>query len=135
MQLRDAGGWTWTILRTRYLPELRGAVGSFAAIEAGTSRRMLSYESGQASGPAGRRTDWLGPHYQGDTGGDASATGRHCLDVRGRNAQHKNSDLAYRLLGERVTQERKPLCAVRVVNRPSIPLSSLASGYEQLEWA
>jgi CubicO group peptidase (beta-lactamase class C family) len=64
MQLRDAGRLDLEDPAVKYLPELRGAVSPFAAIEAVTIRRMLSHESGLASEPPG--TDWSVPVYQGD---------------------------------------------------------------------
>ena len=51
MQLRDAGRLDLDDPAVKYLPELRGAVSPFAAIEAVTIRRMLSHESGLAPEP------------------------------------------------------------------------------------
>jgi CubicO group peptidase (beta-lactamase class C family) len=56
MQLRDAGRLDLDDPAVAYLPELRGAVSPFAAIEAVTVRRMLSHESGLAAEPPGTPT-------------------------------------------------------------------------------
>jgi len=101
MQLRDAGRLELDDPAVKYLPELRGAVSPFAAIEAVTIRRMLSHEAGLAAEPPG--TDWSVPVYQGDPQLTLARPGDIVLMLP-PNAQHKYSDLGYQLLGEIVTR-------------------------------
>jgi CubicO group peptidase (beta-lactamase class C family) len=96
MQLRDAGRLDLDDPAVTYLPELRGAVSPFAAIETVTIRRMLSHESGLATEPPG--TDWSVPVYQGDPQLTLARPGDIVL-MLAPNVQHKYSDLAYQLLG------------------------------------
>ena len=62
--LRDAGRLDLDDPAVKYLPELRGAVSPFAAIEPVTIRRMLCTSRGWLTEPPG--TDWSVPVYQGD---------------------------------------------------------------------
>jgi CubicO group peptidase (beta-lactamase class C family) len=101
MQLRDAGQLDLDDPAVKYLPELRGAVSPFAAIEAVTIRRMLSHESGLATEPPG--TDWSVPAYQGDPQLTLARPG-DIAAMLPPNMQHKYSDLAYQLLGEIVSR-------------------------------
>ncbi|MGD0064328.1 MAG: serine hydrolase domain-containing protein [Streptosporangiaceae bacterium] len=129
MQLRDAGRLDLDDPAVAYLPELRGAVSPFAAIEAVTIRRMLSHESGLATEPPG--TDWSVPAYQGDPALTLADPDRIVLMVP-PNAQHKYSDLAYQLLGEIVTRV-SGIAYPRYVRELILdPLGMAATGFEPL---
>jgi CubicO group peptidase (beta-lactamase class C family) len=129
MQLRDAGQLDLDDPAVKYLPELRGAVSPFAAIEAVTIRRMLSHESGLATEPPG--TDWSVPAYQGDPQLTLARPG-DIAAMLPPNVQHKYSDLAYQLLGEIVSR-------VSAIPYPRYmrelildPLGMSATGFEPL---
>ena len=129
MQLRDAGQLDLDDPAVKYLPELRGAVSPFAAIEAVTIRRMLSHESGLATEPPG--TDWSVPAYQGDPQLTLARPGEIVLMLP-PNAQHKYSDLAYQLLGEIVTRV-SGIAYPRYVRELILdPLGMSATGFEPL---
>src|ERR1700735_640600 len=130
MQLRDAGRLDLDDPAVRYLPELRGAVSPFAAIEAVTIRRMLSHESGLAYDPPG--TDWSVPVYQGDPQLTLARPGDIVLMLP-PNAQHKYSDLAYQLLGEVVTRV-SGIPYPRYLRELILdPLGMSATGFEPLD--
>ncbi len=130
MQLRDAGRLDLDDPAVKYLPELRGAVSPFAAIEAVTIRRMLSHESGMAAEPPG--TDWSVPVYQGDPRLTLARPGDIAL-VLAPNVQHKYSDLAYQLLGEIVTRV-SAIPYPRYVREMILdPLGMSATGFEPLD--
>jgi CubicO group peptidase (beta-lactamase class C family) len=129
MQLRDGGQLDLDDPAVKYLPELRGAVSPFAAIEAVTIRRMLSHESGLATEPPG--TDWSVPAYQGDPQLTLARPG-DIAAMLPPNVQHKYSDLAYQLLGEIVSR-------VSAIPYPRYmrelildPLGMSATGFEPL---
>jgi CubicO group peptidase (beta-lactamase class C family) len=130
MQLRDAGRLDLDDPAVRYLPELRGAVSPFAAIEAVTIRRMLCHESGLAAEPPG--TDWSVPVYQGDPQLTLARPGDIVLMVP-PNAQHKYSDLAYQLLGEIVTRVSMIPYSRYVRELILDPLGMSATGFEPLD--
>lgn len=130
MQLRDAGRLDLDDPAVKYLPELRGAVSPFAAIEAVTIRRMLSHESGLAYDPPG--TDWSVPVYQGDPQLTLSRPGGIVL-MLAPNVQHKYSDLAYQLLGEIVTRVSGIPYARYVRELILDPLGMSATGFEPLD--
>jgi CubicO group peptidase (beta-lactamase class C family) len=130
MQLRDAGRLDLDDPAVKYLPELRGAVSPFAAIEAVTIRRMLSHESGLATEPPG--TDWSVPVYQGDPQLTLARPGDIVLMLP-PNVQHKYSDLAYQLLGEIVTRV-SGIPYPRYVRELILdPLGMSATGFEPLD--
>ena len=130
MQLRDAGRLDLDDPAVKYLPELRGAVSPFAAIEAVTIRRMLSHESGLATEPPG--TDWSVPVYQGDPQLTLARPGDIVLMLP-PNVQHKYSDLAYQLLGEIVTRA-SGIPYPRYVRELILdPLGMSATGFEPLD--
>jgi CubicO group peptidase (beta-lactamase class C family) len=130
MQLRDAGRLDLDDPAVKYLPELRGAVSPFAAIEAVTIRRMLSHESGLAYDPPG--TDWSVPVYQGDPQLTLARPGDIVLMLP-PNAQHKYSDLAYQLLGEVVTRV-SGIPYPRYLRELILdPLGMSATGFEPLD--
>jgi CubicO group peptidase (beta-lactamase class C family) len=130
MQLRDAGRLDLEDPAVTYLPELRGAVSPFAAIEAVTIRRMLSHESGLATEPPG--TDWSVPVYQGDPQLTLARPGDIVLMLP-PNLQHKYSDLAYQLLGEIVTRV-SGIPYPRYVRELILdPLGMSATGFEPLD--
>jgi RNA polymerase sigma-70 factor (ECF subfamily) len=130
MQLRDAGRLDLDDPAVKYLPELRGAVSPFAAIEAVTIRRMLSHESGLAAEPPG--TDWAVPAYQGDPRLTLARPGDIVLMLP-PNAQHKYSDLAYQLLGEIVTRV-SGIPYPRYIRELILdPLGMSATGFEPLD--
>jgi CubicO group peptidase (beta-lactamase class C family) len=130
MQLRDAGRLDLEDPAVKYLPELRGAVSPFAAIEAVTIRRMLSHESGLATEPPG--TDWSVPVYQGDPQLTLARPGDIVLMLP-PNLQHKYSDLAYQLLGEIVTRV-SGIPYPRYVRELILdPLGMSATGFEPLD--
>ena len=130
MQLRDAGRLDLDDPAVKYLPELRGAVSPFAAIEAVTIRRMLSHESGLAYDPPG--TDWSVPVYQGDPRLTLARPGDIVL-MLAPNVQHKYSDLAYQLLGEIVTRV-SGIPHPRYVRELILdPLGMSATGFEPLD--
>ena len=130
MQLRDAGRLDLDDPAVKYLPELRGAVSPFAAIEAVTIRRMLSHESGLAYDPPG--TDWSVPVYQGDPQLTLSRP-EHIVLMLAPNVQHKYSDLAYQLLGEIVTRV-SGIPYPRYVRELILdPLGMSATGFEPLD--
>ena len=130
MQLRDAGRLDLDDPAVKYLPELRGAVSPFAAIEAVTIRRMLSHESGLAAEPP--RTDWSVPVYQGDPQLTLARPGDIVLMLP-PNAQHKYSDLGYQLLGEIVTRV-SGIPYPRYVRELILdPLGMSATGFEPLD--
>ena len=130
MQLRDAGRLDLDDPAVKYLPELRGAVSPFAAIEAVTIRRMLSHESGLAYDPPG--TDWSVPVYQGDPQLTLARPGDIVLMLP-PNVQHKYSDLAYQLLGEIVTRV-SGIPYPRYVRELILdPLGMSATGFEPLD--
>ena len=132
MQLRDAARLDLDDPAVKYLPELRGAVSPFAAIEAVTIRRMLSHESGLATEPPG--TDWSVPAYQGDPQLTLARPGDIVLMLP-PNAQHKYSDLAYQLLGEIVTRV-SGIPYPRYVRELILdPLGMAATGFEPLDGA
>ncbi len=130
MQLRDAGRLDLEDPAVKYLPELRGAVSPFAAIEAVTIRRMLSHESGLAAEPPG--TDWSVPVYQGDPQLTLARPGDIVLMLP-PNAQHKYSDLAYQLLGEIVTRVSGIPYPRYVRDLILDPLGMSATGFEPLD--
>jgi CubicO group peptidase (beta-lactamase class C family) len=129
MQLRDAGRLDLDDPAVTYLPELRGAVSPFAAIEAVTIRRMLSHESGLATEPPG--TDWSVPAYQGDPQLTLARPGGIVLMLP-PNVQHKYSDLAYQLLGEIVTRVSAIPYPRYVRDLILDPLGMSATGFEPL---
>jgi CubicO group peptidase (beta-lactamase class C family) len=130
MQLRDAGRLDLDDPAAKHLPELRGAVSPFAAIEAVTIRRMLSHESGLAAEPPG--TDWSVPVYQGDPQVTLARPGDIVLMLP-PNLQHKYSDLAYQLLGEIVTRV-SGIPYPRYVRELILdPLGMSATGFEPLD--
>jgi len=129
MQLRDAGRLDLDDPAVKYLPELRGAVSPFAAIEAVTIRRMLSHESGLAYDPPG--TDWSVPVYQGDPRLTLARPG-DIVVMLPPNAQHKYSDLAYQLLGEIVTRVSGIPYPRYVRDLILDPLGMSATGFEPL---
>jgi CubicO group peptidase (beta-lactamase class C family) len=130
MQLRDAGRLDLEDPAVKYLPELRGAVSPFAAIEAVTIRRMLSHESGLAAEPPG--TDWSVPVYQGDPQLTLARPGDIVLMLP-PNAQHKYSDLGYQLLGEIVSRV-SGIPYPRYVRELILdPLGMSATGFEPLD--
>ncbi len=129
MQLRDAGRLDLDDPAVKYLPELRGAVSPFAAIEAVTIRRMLSHESGLATEPPG--TDWSVPVYQGDPQLTV-ARPESIVMMLPPNAQHKYSDLAYQLLGEIVTRVSGIPYPRYVRDLILDPLGMSATGFEPL---
>jgi CubicO group peptidase (beta-lactamase class C family) len=132
MQLRDAGRLDLDDPAVKYLPELRGAVSPFAAIEAVTIRRMLSHEAGLAAEPPG--TDWSVPVYQGDPQVTLARPGDIVLMLP-PNAQHKYSDLGYQLLGEIVTRV-SGIPYPRYVRELILdPLGMAATGFEPLDRA
>jgi CubicO group peptidase (beta-lactamase class C family) len=114
----------------KYLPELRGAVSPFAAIEAVTIRRMLSHESGLAYDPPG--TDWAVPVYQGDPQRTLARPGDIVLMLP-PNAQHKYSDLAYQLLGEIVSRVSGMPYPRYIRDLILDPLGMSATGFEPLD--
>ena len=129
MQLRDVGRLDLDDPAVKYLPELRGAVSPFAAIEAVTIRRMLSHESGLAAEPP--ETDWSGPVYQGDPKVTLARPGDIAVMLP-PNAQHKYSDPAYQLLGEIVTRV-SAVPEYRYVRELILdPLGMSATGFEPL---
>ncbi len=130
MQLRDAGRLDLDDPAVKYLPELRGAVSPFAAIEAVTIRRMLSHESGLANEPPG--TDWSVPVYQGDPQRTLARPGDIVLMLP-PNVQHKYSDLAYQLLGEIVTRVSGIPYPRYVRDLILDPLGMSATGFEPLD--
>jgi CubicO group peptidase (beta-lactamase class C family) len=130
MQLRDAGRLDLDDPAVKYLPELRGAVSPFAAIEAVTIRRMLSHESGLATEPPG--TDWSVPVYQGDPQLTLARPGDIVL-MLAPNVQHKYSDLAYQLLGEIVTRVSGIPYPRYVRDLILEPLGMSATGFEPLD--
>ncbi len=130
MQLRDVGRLDLDDPAVKYLPELRGAVSPFAAIEAVTIRRMLSHESGLAYDPPG--TDWAVPVYQGDPRLTLERPGDIVL-VLPPNKQHKYSDLAYQLLGEIVTRVSGISYPRYVRDLILDPLGMSATGFEPLD--
>lgn len=129
MQLRDVGRLDLDDPAVKYLPELRGAVSPFAAIEAVTIRRMLSHESGLAAEPP--ETDWSGPVYQGDPKVTLARPGDIAVMLP-PNAQHKYSDLAYQLLGEIVTRVSAVPYDRYVRELILDPLGMSATGFEPL---
>jgi len=129
MQLRDVGRLDLDDSAVKYLPELRGAVSPFAAIEAVTIRRMLCHESGLAAEPPG--TDWSGPVYQGDPKVTLARPGDIAVMLP-PNAQHKYSDLAYQLLGEIVTRVSAVPYDRYVRELILDPLGMSATGFEPL---
>jgi CubicO group peptidase (beta-lactamase class C family) len=130
MQLRDAGRLDLDDPAVNYLPELRGAISPFAAIEAVTIRRMLSHESGLAYDPQG--TDWSVPVYQGDPQLTLAEPGGIVLMLP-PNVQHKYSDLAYQLLGEIVTRVSGIPYPRYVRDLILDPLGMSATGFEPLD--
>jgi CubicO group peptidase (beta-lactamase class C family) len=130
MQLRDAGRLDLDDPAVKYLPELRGAVSPFAAIEAVTIRRMLSHESGLAYDPPG--TDWSVPVYQGDPQLTLARPGDIVLMLP-PNVQHKYSDLAYQLLGEIVTRVSGIPYPRYIRDLILDPLGMSATGFEPLD--
>lgn len=130
MQLRDAGQLDLDDPAVKYLPELRGAVSPFAAIEAVTIRRMLSHESGLAAEPPG--TDWAVPLYQGDPQQTLAGPGDIVLMLP-PNGQHKYSDLAYQLLGEIVTRVSRIPYPQYVRDLILDPLGMSATAFEPLD--
>jgi CubicO group peptidase (beta-lactamase class C family) len=130
MQLRDAGRLDLDDPAVKYLPELRGAVSPFAAIEAVTIRRMLSHESGLAYDPPG--TDWSVPVYQGDPQLTLARPGGIVLMLP-PDVQHKYSDLAYQLLGEIVTRVSGIPYPRYVRDLILDPLGMSATGFEPLD--
>jgi CubicO group peptidase (beta-lactamase class C family) len=130
MQLRDAGRLDLDDPAVKYLPELRGAVSPFAAIEAVTIRRMLSHESGLATEPPG--TDWSVPVYQGDPQRTLARPGDIVLMLP-PNVQHKYSDLAYQLLGEIVTRVSGMPYPRYLRDLILDPLGMSATGFEPLD--
>ena len=130
MQLRDAGRLDLDDPAVKYLPELRGAVSPFAAIEAVTIRRLLSHESGLANEPPG--TDWAVPVYQGDPRLTLARAGEIVL-MLAPNAQHKYSDLAYQLLGEIVTRVSGSPYPQYIRDRILDPLGLSATGFAPLD--
>jgi CubicO group peptidase (beta-lactamase class C family) len=130
MQLRDAGRLDLDDPAVKYLPELRGAVSPFAAIEAVTIRRMLSHESGLAYDPPG--TDWSVPVYQGDPQLTLAQPGDIVLMLP-PNVQHKYSDLAYQLLGEIVTRVSGIPYPRYLRGLILDPLGMSATGFEPLD--
>ncbi len=129
MQLRDAGRLNLDDPAVAYLPELRGAVSPFTAIEAVTIRRMLSHESGLAAEPPG--TDWSVPLYQGAAKLTLAQAGDIVLKLR-PNGQHKYSDLAYQLLGEVVTRVSGTEYPKYVRDSILDPLGMSATSFEPL---
>jgi CubicO group peptidase (beta-lactamase class C family) len=130
MQLRDAGRLDLDDPAVKYLPELRGAVSPFAAIEAVTNRRMLSHESGLAAEPPG--TDWSVPVHQGDPQLTLARPGDIVLMLP-PNVQHKYSDLGYQLLGEIVTRASGIPYPRYVGDLILDPLGMSATGFEPLD--
>jgi len=114
----------------KYLPELRGAVSPFAAIEAVTIRRILSHESGLAADPPG--TDWSVPLYQGDPQLTLARPADIALMLP-PNVQHKYSDLGYQLLGEIVTRVSGIPYPRYVRDLILAPLGMSATGFEPLD--
>jgi CubicO group peptidase (beta-lactamase class C family) len=129
MQLRDAGRLDLDDPAVKYLPEVRGAVSPFTAIEAVTIRRMLSHESGLASEPPG--TDWSVPVYQGDPQRTLARPGDIVVSLA-PNVQHKYSDLAYQLLGEIVTRVSGTPYPRYVRELILDPLGMSATGFDPL---
>jgi CubicO group peptidase (beta-lactamase class C family) len=129
MQLRDAGRLDLDDPAVKYLPEVRGAVSPFTAIEAVTIRRMLSHESGLASEPPG--TDWSVPVYQGDPQRTLARPGDIFVSLA-PNVQHKYSDLAYQLLGEIVTRVSGTPYPRYVRELILDPLGMSATGFDPL---
>jgi CubicO group peptidase (beta-lactamase class C family) len=130
LQLRDAGRLDLDDPAVAYLPELRGAVSPFAAIETVTIRRMLSHESGLATEPPG--TDWSVPLYQGAPEVTLAQASDIILTLP-PNRQHKYSDIAYQLLGEIVTRVSGTPYPRYVQESILDPLGMSATAFEPLK--
>lgn len=129
MQLRDEGKLHLDDPAVAYVPELRGAVSAFGAVETVTIRRMLSHESGLMSDPP--RTDWSGPVYEPDPAVNLSRVSEIATSIP-PNDQQKYSNIAYQLLGEVVARVSGVPYVEYVRTRILEPLSLSGTSHDPL---